>query len=245
MKCIITILQNKRVSLPYLFGKYSFPKMRKIYPGDFSLVHIWHNAHNPDYHLESNRKLGGEKLLNVEAFINSNKFFNAEIITHNKTSPEWPGLESIKLALETTIARNADFHLWLEDDAIVYDKDCDYWATTLGSCDVGLYRDTNCKQMINTAYFLSTSEFDKRLLHIIHEYKAKPRDLYKGKGSQLEHTFWLAARKPSVFDLDKAIRHHPYSKHTKTSKDVADWLSRKLPDISTGDLHTLRLDFDE
>ena len=42
MKAVITIFQCKRVVLPYIFMKYCYPKMKKIFPGEMKEYLIQH-----------------------------------------------------------------------------------------------------------------------------------------------------------------------------------------------------------
>ena len=152
------------------------------------------------------------------------------------------------------LEQNADFHLWIEDDAIVYDTECNVWATTLGSGDVGIYRDNSEKQMINMAYFLSTKEFDQRLRQLLCEFHKNMNisqnkgkfDEFKRQGNLIEHMFWRAARDLIYLGPDKVIRHHPHpTPYKKTGKDVREWLKKNIPNIEDEDLDVLQIDFDD
>jgi len=253
MTGIITILQNKRVALPYIFGKYAFPVMQKLFPGKLILYHIFHDVNFKNAKLASNQQLGQKHLQHVRQFVKEYKFTNALIYQHTKTSTEAPALPSIKLALQVASDENADIHLWMEDDAIVFDPNCNTWFTTLANGDVGLYRDTNQKEMINLAYFLSTREFDNRFALMLEEYKKHMSlpsnkgewETYRKHGSQIEHTAWRASRKPVLLNSNCAFRHHPYETYRRTRKDVEEWLQKIFPHITLEDIKLLETDFDE
>lgn len=254
MKCVVTILQHKRVAMPYLFGTYSLPMMQERFNGEVKLFHIFHASNGLASHMTSNRVLGAERVEQVQQFIDSGHYANAIILNHTTTSDKWPTLPSLQLAAATALKEEADFHLWLEDDAIVYDEACSTWATALGSGDVGLFMDTNEKQMVNTAYFLSTREYDARFINMLAEYRGVNTELttnkcdwdkYAGKGSLIEHLAWRAARKPIYLGPNKAFRHHQYQKFSKTGTDVRDWLVKHVPGISPLDLGLLQRDFDD
>lgn len=252
MNLLITILQNKRISLPYIFNKYCYPMMKERVHGRILYYHIVHNLHDANHTLFSNKHLGEDKLKLVEEYIKKEKFNNAQILLHEQTPEVWPALPSLKIAANCHGSFGLyNFHLWMEDDAIIYDTDCDQWATILGSGDVGLYRNTDKKQMINTAYLLSTPEFDHRILSILEEFH-KDFDLlqnkglfdkYKGGPTVLEHLFWRAARKPVLLNPDHAMRHHPYVKHRRTGEEVRQWLKRTIPDLSNEDIELTKQDF--
>jgi hypothetical protein len=253
MKCVITILQNKRVAMPYIFGTYSLPMMRARFNGEIKLYHIFHASNGLRSQMTSNLLLGPEKVEQTAQFIKEGHYKNATIVSHKKTSAKWPTLPSLRIAVKIALKEKADFHLWLEDDAIVYDKDCDTWATTLGSADVGLYMQTDKKQLINTAYFLSTREYDERFARSLQEYdrnmsisaNKQKWGKYAGHGSLIEHVAWRAARKPIFLGPDKAYRHHPHPTFTKTGTMVRKWLKETIPGISPVHLSLLKRDFDD
>jgi hypothetical protein len=68
--------------------------------------------------------------------------------------------------MEIALRERADFHLWLEDDAIVLDRDCGQWGKLLTGRDAGVYQRV---QNICPAYFVSTPAFDTRLLPIVRD----------------------------------------------------------------------------
>jgi hypothetical protein len=252
MRCVVTIVQNKRIAMPYIFGKYCLPVMREQFHGDVQLYHVFHDCHISGSAMASN-KVDETHVQKVRAAIDDGMFSHAKIIKHHEINEDWPALPSFVLAA-TLIPKvvNADFHLWLEDDAIVYDPDCGSWAITLGSHDVGLYQNTNEKQMINTAYFLSTNEFDVRFSRMLTEFKRTLQipqtakgawDNYTGRGSLIEHCAWRAARSAVYLGPNKAFRHHPHPRYTKDRAMVHAWLENTIPNITADDLALLALDF--
>src|SRR5579859_679223 len=152
MKCIITYFQNKRIALPYIFNRYCFPKMKEIFPGEMKLYHIFHNLHIKDNLLESNR-IEENKLKQTTEFIH--KYKGACIIPHKKVFPELYSIPSYKIGVVMALKESADLHLWLEDDAIVYDMNCKTWPEKMIGKDVGLYRQTMHISMINCAFMLT------------------------------------------------------------------------------------------
>jgi hypothetical protein len=243
--CVVTIIQNKRVSLPFIFGRYCLPKMREMFDGKIELYHIFHDLHTQHGELESSRDYTEDSLENVRQFIEYDLFSEAIVISHRESSIEHLALPSFKMALEMTIQRDADFHLWMEDDAIIFDKECNLWEKKLGDADVGLYRDTRSQKMINTAFFLSRGSFDRRMLKYIKNYHRDSAEDYSPFGSQIEYAFWSASKSQAVLKAEYAKRHHPYGKWRSTISDVKRWLKGAIPEISEDHLDYLRLDFAE
>lgn len=253
MKCVITILQNKRVAMPYIFGRYVLPMMRQCITGEVKLFHIFHDGHNTSAGKTNSAKMRADRVDMVKAHISSGSYPEAIIRSHKRTCDFHPVLPSLQLAVQVALEEQADFHLWLEDDAIVYDQDCGTWATTLASGDAGLYADTDKKQLINTAYFLSTREYDQRFNLLLQEFQNRPTitankgrwDDYAGRGSLIEHVAWRAARRPVYLGPGKMFRHHPYARHTKTAAMVKEWLRNNIKGITKPDLDLLALDFED
>lgn len=241
MKCIITYLQCKRAVLPYLFGKYCFPKMKEAFPGDMELYHIHHNIHQNDTQL-STSTLDESHLNLVNDFIKNGMYPHANIIQHNDTNRELAFIPSVIRASQIAIENNADLHLWIEDDAIVYDPLCWQWPERVG-CPIGTYRNTPRQKMVVCAYFISRLPFDQDLIPVLRAYKREPHWKYIQYGSQYERLlFMLTGQRVAVLNENCAFRHHPYDKYTKTRLDVEGWLKKNLP-ISTKDLDLLKLDF--
>jgi hypothetical protein len=243
MKCVITYIQNKRVALPYIFGKYCLPQMRKHFPGDMELIHVHHDSHVEDTQLHSSRFLGERHLQNVQQFILENRYPDATFISHKEINWDLMLIPSAILAAEAALERNADLHLWIEDDAIVYDQGCRQWPSKI-SCDLGTYRNTYHQKMVVCSYFISKPAFDDKLIPCLKKYKKERGDKYLKHGSQYEHLLYnIVEGKMSLLNSDCAYRHHLHSTYRKTRADVETWLKKHLP-ISSDDLSLLKLDFD-
>jgi len=217
--------------------------MRDLFGGKIELYHVLHDLHFQSHELESNR-MGIEHLESVKDFIRKGMFPEATIISHRELHSEHLAVPSYIKAAEIAIERNADFHLWIEDDALVLDRECHNWNSQLKDADVGLYRDNGHHQMINTAFFLSSRGFDERMLDIFKHYKADGKDYFAtSMGSQTEHFFWRASKKQVVLNNTYAERHHP--PNGKTIPELKKWLRLIIPEIQEEHLSYLHLDFGE
>jgi len=98
--------------------------MREVFPGSLELYHVHHNSNVKDTQLHSSKFLGESHLDNVRRFIAEGRYPEANIIEHSKTNMELPLIPSVMLAAQTALERDADLHLWIEDDAIVFDLEC-------------------------------------------------------------------------------------------------------------------------
>jgi hypothetical protein len=243
-RCVITIIQNKRVSLPFIFGRYCLPRMKDLFDGEIELYHVFHDFHFQHDELESNRSYGELHLDRVRMFIDGEAFSEAKIIRHREVNYDHFAVPSFIKAAEVALEREADFHLWMEDDAIVLDEDCDRWGELLKGCDVGIYRDTRRHKMFNTAFFLSTREFDEKAVTALRGYERDSAvDYFKmGHGSQIEHTMWRASRKQAVLNKRYASRHHPGGKWGTVS-ELRKWVKDAIPEITDEHLSYLYLDF--
>ena len=69
--------------MPYLFSKYAYPVMKKLFQGEMKLYHIFHAQHSdaPQHYLISNQ-LPADRIKNVESFIKDNLYPQATIIKH-------------------------------------------------------------------------------------------------------------------------------------------------------------------
>ena len=241
MKCLVTICQNKRAVLPYLFGKYCLPRMQAVFPGEMLLYHIFHDyaGVGPSY-LQSNLTLGDDNLKNVKDFIAQGKYANAKVLRHEILYKEYTYLPSVALAATVAIHERADFHLWLEDDAIVLDSGCDQWPALFGDGDVGLYRDTAYKGMVNSAYFVSRTSFDRRLLPRLSEYV--PDNKPHSESGQLEDLLCQCAAGTTLLRREDAIRYHISKKFPTSLEDVEAWLTRRLG-VTPDELDLLSLDY--
>lgn len=241
-KCVITITQNKRVALPFIFGKYILPRMKESF-GEVKLFHVFHNLHVRHGQLESNRDYGLEALGRVRYFIGNKKFNEAIVVDHQEVNLNHLILPSLIMCADIAIKEKADYHLWLQDDAIVFDKDCHLWQFIMKGKDVGLYRNTFGQQMINLAFFLSNTDFSKKLLPSLKEYVRDNSRDWGPVGSQMEHLFWNTCSNPVLLNKDYATRHHIGGKWTFTAEDLKVKLKEMIPEITEEDLGLVDLDF--
>ena len=244
MKCVVTILQNKRVALPFLFGKYSLPAMRKAFGGEVKLYHIFHDMHVEDKQLQSNKVYDLSDVNRVWEFIYRGFYNEAKFVPHQEVNTELLSLPSMMKAAEVAIEEKADFHLWLEDDAIVYDLECGKWAELMKGATVGLYRSTVKQQMINPSFFVSTVEYDRKLLEALKDYKKEPHEKFAQYGSQIEHLLWTLCENPVLLNSAAAQRHHPYgTKWSVWLPELKEWLKSTIPDIQPEHVGLLDIDF--
>ncbi len=164
MKAVITIFQCKRVVLPYIFIRYCLPKMQQIFPGEMKVFLIQHLANVSNLCMQSG-DICDSKLDLVKQWSDDDKFSGAEIIRHAEVVPKHPALPSYRIGVETALREHADFHVWLEDDALIFDEECSRWSEIIGEKDVGVYRPRS--NFIHVAYLVSRPDFDKRILEMM------------------------------------------------------------------------------
>jgi hypothetical protein len=236
MRCVITYFQNKRIALPYIFGKYCLPEMKKHFPGEIQLFHIFHNIHVKDPRLASTRDYTEQDLSKVRSFLPQYK--HANIISHSELIPDMYTLPSFRIGMKVSILAKADLHLWLEDDAIVMDTFD--WLKTYKDEDVLLYRNTISDRMANCAFMITSNSYDRKALRALRHFKRDNKE-YKNS-SQIENFFWTKAKSHVLLDSDKAIRHHPYVPRVD-KEHIKEWLMRKIPNIEQQDIDLLDNDY--
>jgi len=151
-KAVITIFQCKRVVLPYIFIRYIFPRMKKIFPGELKVYLIQHTGgfkRTIETRLETD-KIPNSKLKLVQKWTKEGRYKGATIML-------------IK-GVEIAVKEKADFHLWLEDDALIFDKDCNKWPELMKGKYIGDYEKND---IVRVAYLLTTKTFDKKLLPLL------------------------------------------------------------------------------
>ena len=191
MKLAITITQCKRVVLPHFFCTYVLPQMRARFSGPVAVFLVQHVGGLPEKrNFLRTSQLGQQCLERVRGWTEEGKFPGAEIIRHEERFEAYPHLPSLIRANEAALAWGADLHLWLEDDAIVADDQCDAWPDLMKENDAGVYRE---RDIIHIAHFLSTRDFDERL---------RPR-LLRPNWWDLQRVSIIALRRAGV-DLMKA-----------------------------------------
>lgn len=217
--------------------------MQALFPGEMKLFHIFHDSNQEGSEIESNR-LSDSHRKNVWDFLSKKLYPNAKIIAHQETSTENTALPSYRLAAEIAMEEQADFHLWIEDDALVFDTECNLWPERVK--DIGLYRFTQKQEMVNPSFLLSTPGYNRRLLELFKNYRKEDSSLYAIYGSQIERVFWQAVQHSVVLPKKFANRHHPYpSKWAVWRPELEQWLQQRIPEISTAHLGLLKLDFEK
>jgi hypothetical protein len=168
VKAVVTIVQCRRAVLPHIFVRYVLPKMRRIFGGVMECVIIQHRSQAPggDHKLESTR-WDPEKLAVVRRWTEEGRYQGADVIPHSIDHQPYPSIPGYHLAVKEALDRGADFHLWLEDDALVFDRACDRWDELLGGTEVGVYRRFH---QLHSAYLLTRPSFDRRILPKLGDY---------------------------------------------------------------------------
>lgn len=179
-KIIITVAQCKRLVLPYIFSKYILPQMRKAYSGTIEAFLIQHTENfggrnHPD--LERNPKYGhnfifmesgnipDSKAKIVKQWTKQGKYSNFDgIIQHNTEFHIHPNMPTYKIGIEKALEVEADLHLWMDDDTIIYDLNLENWKQILKDKEVGVYISKDKCHYIQSAHFVSKPSFDKRIL---------------------------------------------------------------------------------
>ncbi|MBN2193491.1 MAG: hypothetical protein JW751_11810 [Polyangiaceae bacterium] len=170
MKAVVTILQCRRAVLPHLFVKHVLPKMRVWFPGLVDCVIIQHRVDASGGNTALESLAGGTGgIATVRQWTEAGRYDGAEIIGHEIVHRPYPTVPGYHLAVKAALDRGADFHLMLEDDAIVIDPECGRWDELLGRSEVGVYRKFH---EINTAYYVARPSFDRRIVGLLANYRS-------------------------------------------------------------------------
>lgn len=169
LRAVVTIFQCRRAVLPHIFIKYALPRMQAVFPGQLDCVLIQHrvDASGGNKRMES-LKNGSEGFERVRQFTSEGRYEGAEVISHEIVHKPYPSIPSYHLGVQAALDRNADFHLWLEDDALVYDPDCARWDDLLGPREVGVYWRFH---ELNSAYLLTRRSFAERIVGPLSRYE--------------------------------------------------------------------------
>ncbi len=233
MKALVTILVCRRVVMPYLFMRYALPRMREVFPGPFDALLIQHKAGVPRLtrrlvttQLDKDR----EDLL--DQWIAEGRYGDARIETHAEWHAPYPHIPSHRRAAEAALRGGYDFHLWLEDDALVLDPTCDRWDDQLGSAEVGVYRPR--LHQINCSYFVTRPSFDSRVLPWLRRTWAwrefhRIEDWFRAK----------CAGEPAVLEQSYATKNH----HQEYPYTGMRWLVDAVNRLCPEELDTLAIDF--
>jgi len=168
LRAVVTILQCRRAVLPHIFIKYALPKMQASFPGKLECVLIQHrvDASGGNPRLETLKNgTGGFEL--VRQFTEEGRYQGAEILAHDIVHKPYPSIPSYHLGVKAALDRGADFHVWLEDDALIYDPECGAWDQLLGPREVGVYWRFH---ELNSAYLLTRRSFAERIVGPLSDY---------------------------------------------------------------------------
>jgi hypothetical protein len=161
VKAVVTIFQCKRVVLPHLFLRHGLPRMRDVFPGEMRAHLIQHVAGvAPEGSTMGSARLPDDRLERVRRWTAEGRFEGATIERHTTRFDPHPALPSYRLGVELALREGADLHVWLEDDALIFDPECDTWPERLRDRDVGVFRRA---EHVHVAYLVSRPEFDRRL----------------------------------------------------------------------------------
>jgi hypothetical protein len=233
VKVVVTILQCRRAVLPHVFIRYVLPRMRALFPGSVECVLVQHRADaaSGETALESLRH-GRDKLELVARWTAEGRYDGADIIGHDILHAAYPSIPSLHLGVKEALARHADFHLWLEDDALVFDRDCAHWDALLGGREVGVYRPFH---HLNSAYLLTRPSFDRRVLGPLSDHAS-----FTWRGRRIEPFLRQHMRtRRAYLEPRYAVRyHHRYYPYTGL-RYVVDALRELAPEA----LPLLDLDF--
>lgn len=232
MRAVVTIIQCRRAVLPYIFVRHVFPKMRAWFGGRMDVVIIQHraDARGGNRRLES-LKQGTKGLELVRQFTEEGRYEGAEIIGHEIIHKPYPSIPSFHMGVKAALDRNADFHLWLEDDALIVDPECCRWDERLGPREVGVY---NTFHALNPAYLLTRRSFDARIVGPLSRYEDWR------ESSRFEVFLRRKMRTSRVhFDRSYATRNHYHVYPYAGLRYVAERVRQLAPE----DAHLLDLDF--
>ena len=168
MKILVTILQCRRVVLPHLFMEYSLPMMKKIPGIDINVHLIQHDAPKNFKSRMATSSYPIEKETLVNQWTKKGKYSGAIITSHNEFCSGDPSIPSWRKGFEYALESDADFFLWLEDDAFVYDTDCNLWPEILKDSLIGFYRDQP-NGYIRNAHYVCNKKFVKLFLPFLRD----------------------------------------------------------------------------
>jgi len=248
MKILVTILQCRRVALPFLFIRYALPMMKSA-RGCSVCVHLVQH----DYLLENTNAhetsmLPASKQRLVAEWTAAGRYAGAIITRHSEQFARYPSIPSRRIAAEFAAHHDHDLHLWLEDDAFVYDEDCGNWADTLGTNLIGAYRE-NAFGYINTAHYVCRPELDLQLLPLLRESEnwnlevsmytiEGGRKMLNLSSPRIEPTITrLAEKRVTQFRPAAASRYN-----TRKPESIVA-LKSLLNRVCPAELHWLNLDF--
>jgi hypothetical protein len=248
MKILITILQCRRVALPFLFIRHALPMMKAV-SGSSVCVHlVQHEYLLEDANPHETSTLPPSKQQLVTEWTKEGRYAGAIITRHSEQFPQYPSIPSRRIAAEFAAKHGPDVHLWLEDDAFVYDEDCGTWSETLGTHLVGAYRE-NAFGYINAAHYVCRPEIDRQLLLLLRDPDkwnlcASMYIIQNGQKTlnlsspRIEPTLTRIAAKRIA-----QLRPTAASRHNARKPESVVALKTLLKRVCPADLHWLALDF--
>jgi hypothetical protein len=222
-KIVVTILQARRVVLPYMFIRHVLPRMRAAFSGSIEVALVQHRTlpRRADGFLETTQhdESWGRR---VAEWTQAGRFEGADIVPHDIQVPEYPSIPTLHLACREALRRQADFHLWMEDDALVWDEDCGRWPELFGPAEMGVYRYFSD---VNSAFFVTRPSFDARVLPGLADYGRWNRS------HRIERYFRQQLRTRRVhLDPAHAVRNHRNRFPFTGPRFVADMVRRLSPE---------------
>lgn len=207
-KLVVTILQCRRLVTPYLFIRYVLPKWQKQLNGNIEVVLLQHQANvfNRWKKLET-FKLPSDRIKLVRQWTEQGRYEGATIIPFDTIHQPYPSIPGFHRMATEALSRKADLHLWLEDDALVYDPHPEKWDALLDGTEVGVWGQY---AQINIAHLLTRPSFDRRVVTGLSRYW-----LWDARIRGIEP--WLRSRKrtrrtylPREYGVRYHIRNYPY-----------------------------------
>ncbi|NJK88217.1 MAG: hypothetical protein HC923_01700 [Myxococcales bacterium] len=209
--------------LPYFFVRYALPQMRVVFPGTIEAVIVRHvRAPRMAGNFLDTNATDAAWDARVEDWTKEGRFEGAEIVTHEIQNPTYPSIPTFHLACRAALERDADFHLWIEDDALVCDLDCATWPERFGSRELGVYRYFS---EINAAFFVTRRSYDARIVEGLSRYEGWT------KQRRIERYFRESLRGPRVYlDPARAVRTHRNDFPFTGPRFVAEMVRNLAPD---------------
>lgn len=241
MKAIITIFQCKRVVLPYIFTRYCYPIMKESFPGDLELniiQHVGGFTKKPLTHLVTSR-MDNNKLKLVQEWTDAGRYAGANIIQHKEKWPRYPHMPSFKRGVELAVNGNFDYHIWLEDDALIFSDDCSKWC----NIEDGYIATCNSSKIVCVAFMLTTLGFDKQILPLVSN-----KNIWKLGGTNFNKDGTLKpCRVEARFALEAGDKRVPFrvwrARMHKNKQEPRQKLSEFISWIAPGKEKLLEIDF--
>ncbi|MFW6129657.1 MAG: hypothetical protein ACOC56_00645 [Atribacterota bacterium] len=119
---LISVLQSYRVMVPYFQVNYAYPIMKNAYNGKLDICLVQHILNNQEKRVERLKK--NKKILK---YAEDGFYKNAIILRHDRYFKKYPSMPTYKKAVKYFLDNDYDYHLWIEDDAVVMDREINSW----------------------------------------------------------------------------------------------------------------------